>query len=218
MFSLEYFDWKTKKYKANQMISKSFDWINFSGKNVLDIGCGVGYYAIPLSKRCARITGIDISAHAIDLARQYASALLVRNAKFEKSDLLEYSSSESFDIVYLITVFMHIQDVDQALCKISSFLKPGGLLLISDLNKWYLTRFFIKKNSLPYFYQTFTFSYFRRKLQENGFEVVQESGRLYSFLGKRKPDWMVADWMEGLAKFWPFKYFGEHISVLAKRL
>ncbi len=39
------------------------------GKEVLDAACGEGYFARVLALLGARVTGIDVSAHLIDLAR-----------------------------------------------------------------------------------------------------------------------------------------------------
>jgi 2-polyprenyl-3-methyl-5-hydroxy-6-metoxy-1,4-benzoquinol methylase len=216
-YSLDYFLWKTTKYRANRSISRSFDWIDLEGANVLDIGCGVGYYTIPISRKCACITGIDISDHNIELARQYAKALAVNNVTYIATDFLDYFSQEPFDFIYTITVLMHLKDIDQALQKINSLLKPGGILLISDLNKYFPPRILQNKKSLPIFYQTFTFSQLKRKLSDNGFDLLRESGRLYSIGGLRKPEWVVMNWMERYAQLWPIKYFGEHIALLAKK-
>ena len=216
-YSLEYFLWKTASYKANQSIIKSFDWIDLEDATVLDIGCGVGYYTVPISYRCTRITGIDISDHNIELARQYAKALAVNNVTYIATDFLDYFPEEPFDFVYTITVLMHLKHIDQALQKINSLLKPGGMLLISDLNKYFPPRVLQNRKSLPIFYQTFTFSQLRKKLLDNGFDLLKESGRLYSIGGLRKPDWVVMSWMEKYAQLWPLKYFGEHIALLAKK-
>jgi ubiquinone biosynthesis O-methyltransferase len=215
--SFEYFEWKTTRYKANKSISKSFEWINFDRANVLDIGCGVGYYAIPLAHKCKHITGIDISEHNIKLAKEYAQELSITNTTFEARDIFDFRPSVLFDVVYMITVLMHIEDIDRAFKTIRSFLKPGGVLLISDLNKWFSPRILLIKNSLPIFNQTFTFHQLRDKLHKNGFDIINESGRLYSLGGLRKPDWVIMSWMEKFARFVPFKYLGEHIAVLAKR-
>lgn len=216
-YSIEYFLWKSKNYKANQSISRSFDWIDFEGTTVLDVGCGVGYYTIPVSRKCVHITGVDISDHNIELARQYAQALSVNNVTYIATDFLNYFSQEPFDIIYTITVLMHINDIDQALRKIYSLLKPGGLLLISDLNKYFPPRILQNRKSLPIFYQTFTFSTLKKILRNNGFDLLRESGRLYSIGGLRKPDWVVMSWMEKFAELWPLKYWGEHIALLAKK-
>jgi len=216
-YSLEYFHWKSTNYKANQSISRSFNWINFEGTTVLDFGCGVGYYTIPISRKCTHIIGVDISDHNIELARQYAQALAVNNVTYIATDFLDYFSQEPFDIVYAITVLMHIKDINQALHKINSLLKPGGLLLISDFNKYFPPRILQNRKSLPIFYQTFTFSKLKKMLLDNGFDLLRESGRLYSIGGLRKPDWVVLNWMEKYGELYPIKYLGEHIALLAKK-
>lgn len=216
-YSLEHFIQKTTTYRANQAISKSFDWVDLQGKKVLDIGCGVGYYAIPLALKCNHITGIDISNHNIELANKYSREMHIRNTTFTVSDLLEYSTSEKFDFIFAITVLMHCQNIDLALQKIQSLLKPGGYFLVSDLNKWFPPRLLHRKNDLPIFAQTFTLPGLVQKLQGNGFAISKVSGRIYSLGGLRKPDWVVALWLEKFAHLFPVKFLGEHVAILATR-
>src|SRR5512141_2398657 len=40
------------------------------GRTVLDVGCGAGVDAIRFARAGARVTGVDIAASAIDLARK----------------------------------------------------------------------------------------------------------------------------------------------------
>ncbi len=50
---------------------------------VLDLGCGPGRYACSMARHCANVTGIDISPHAIQIARAEAAAQGIKNASFK---------------------------------------------------------------------------------------------------------------------------------------
>jgi 2-polyprenyl-3-methyl-5-hydroxy-6-metoxy-1,4-benzoquinol methylase len=213
----EYFDWKISHYRANQAIMRSFEWIDWSNKSVLDIGCGQGFYAIPVSSYCQQITGIDLSPANTDIASRHASRLGLQNAKFINTDLLDYTPDQSFDIAYAITVLMHISDLSQALLKIHSLLKPGGLFLISDLNKYFHTRIIPSRRDTQFYFRTFSFKELRDNLQHAGFHILRESGRIYSIGGKRRPEWLVSLAAEDWAERWPIKYFGEHVAILAQK-
>jgi 2-polyprenyl-3-methyl-5-hydroxy-6-metoxy-1,4-benzoquinol methylase len=214
-----YFDWKIAHYRANKVISRSFEWLKWEGKDVLDIGCGAGYYSIPLSYRCNEIVGIDLSPENIRIAKHHAKRLQVHNAEFSQANLFDFAPPHPFDVVYMITVLMHIPDLEKALAKIHSFLKPSGYLLISDLNRYFHRRYVSFHRQQPaILMQTFTFKELRALLENTGFEVIRESGRLFSFAGLRKPDWMVSLKLERWAEKWPLKYMGEHVALLARRI
>lgn len=218
-FDGEHFDWKVKYYRGNRAISRSFDWIDWRGKRVLEIGCGPGYYSIPLASRCNQMVAIDLSSENIRVAKQHAERLQVDNVHFVQANLFEFTAVEPFDVVFLITVLMHIPELEAALARIRTFLNPGGYLLISDLNRYFHRRFIpIHRQPSPVLLQTFTFKTLRSFLNKTGFKVIRESGRLYSIAGLRKPEWAVSLQLEQWAETWPLKYMGEHVAVLAQRV
>ncbi len=213
----DYFDWKISRYRANQAILRSFDWIDWKEKRVLDIGCGQGFYAIPIARRCRQIVGFDLSAANVEIAARHAARYGLSNVQFCQADLFDFAPEGLFDVAYAVTVLMHITDVPGALAKIATFLNPGGLLLISDLNRSFHTRLLPMRQKSSIYYRTFSFKELRENLSYAGFRVVRESGRLYSVGGLRKPDWVIMGWMEEYARFWPVKYLGEHIVLLAQK-
>src|SRR5687768_1856093 len=69
------------------------------GARVLDVACGAGQPAIPMSQAGAKVTGIDIATNLIEQARARAQVENL-DARFEEGDaeMLPYEDS-SFDIV-----------------------------------------------------------------------------------------------------------------------
>ena len=215
----EGFDWKSEKYKANRAIRKSFDWIDWSGADVLEIGCGVGYYALERARFARHVDGIDLSNQNIELARRHADRLGITNVAFRQSDLFNFQNNTQYDIVYAITVLMHIQDLVKASQKINALVRPGGYFLISDLNRFFhgrIQRFLMHKEKI--FMRAFTYTEIRKALGATGFQVLRESGRLYTPFGMREPDWVLALWLEALGSLWPMKCMGEHVAVLALKI
>ena len=72
------------------------------GKNVLDIGCGDGRFALGLAPLAVRVEGIDPDPGAIAAARKGARALGLGNVKFSvgAAQKLRFPDS-SFDTVLL---------------------------------------------------------------------------------------------------------------------
>jgi len=48
--------------------------IDFSGRSLLDVGCGTGVYTIRLAKEAASVTGVDISKEMLSILEQDAAA------------------------------------------------------------------------------------------------------------------------------------------------
>lgn len=74
-------------------------------ENVLDIGCGTGFYSIQFSEISDHVTATDISENMLDYAENNAKAKDRRNISFVKKpwselDLEEFQWKEKFDLVF----------------------------------------------------------------------------------------------------------------------
>lgn len=101
-------------------------------KKVLDFGCGSGYGTHFVSSECQHITGIDISAGAIEYARQNYSNENLEYLKINniESEPLPFKDNE-FDVVISFQVMEHICQVDKYLSEIRRVLRGGGTLIIA---------------------------------------------------------------------------------------
>lgn len=100
-------------------------------KTVLDLGCGSGENVIPLAKRGAKVTGIDLSPDLIKLARLRAEKYGV-DADLRVASAYETGlPSRSVDVVFCIAVLHHL-DIQRAKNEVRRVLKPGGLFIVSE--------------------------------------------------------------------------------------
>lgn len=97
---------------------------DIEGKSILEIGCGVGSYALQLDK-LSIITAIDISSKAVEKSRNRARKIGA-NVTFEVMDCenLEFLDN-SFDLVFGSGILHHL-DIERAFESIKKVLTPGG--------------------------------------------------------------------------------------------
>ena len=66
-----------------------------NGQTAVDLYCGAGLFTLPLSRRFARVVGVEANAAAIDFARRNAAHARLENAAFEISTVAEWLSEKS---------------------------------------------------------------------------------------------------------------------------
>ncbi len=106
-----------------------------SGLRIADIGCGGGLTAEPLARLGAAVTGVDPSPAAISAAQRHASlgGLDIEYVNGSAEDLLE--AGRTFDGVLALEVIEHVPDPAAFLSVCAGLLRPGGLLILSTLNR-----------------------------------------------------------------------------------
>jgi SAM-dependent methyltransferase len=100
-----------------------------SGRRILDAGCGSGPLSAALRDKGALVTGFDVSAAMVDLARQK----LGDDADLHVADLgapLAFADAE-FDDVVVSLVLHYLKDWAGPLAELRRALKPGGRLILS---------------------------------------------------------------------------------------
>jgi 2-polyprenyl-6-hydroxyphenyl methylase/3-demethylubiquinone-9 3-methyltransferase len=106
-----------------------------SGLKLLDIGCGGGLISEPLARLGADVTGIDPAPENIETARRHAEAIGL--AVSYRQALVEDLAAENatFDAVLCLEVVEHVPDVPAFLKICSGLVRPGGLMIVSTLNR-----------------------------------------------------------------------------------
>ncbi len=99
---------------ANARMSKAIlAATDFSGKRVIDLGCGDGAYTLELVTKggAQSVLGVDPAAAAIGRANERASLAGMTNCSFRVADILDLDTkSESYDIALLRGVLHHAED------------------------------------------------------------------------------------------------------------
>lgn len=100
------------------------------GKDVLDAGCGHGWYCEWLLDRGARVVGVDRSVRMSGLATKRVGSR-ARIIHGNVSDLRDVLADATFDIVLSSLMLHYVDDLDKAFCEFARLLRPTGRLVLS---------------------------------------------------------------------------------------
>lgn len=106
-----------------------------AGLKALDLGCGGGLVSAPLARMGAELTAIDASGEAIGAARAYAEqAGLAIDFQCTTAETLVEKDAQ-FDLVAALEIIEHVADVNAFLAAAQALVRPGGLLILSTINR-----------------------------------------------------------------------------------
>lgn len=120
---------------AADFISRLITWLQpAGGSSILDLGCGSGRHSRYLASMGFDVTGLDLSAQSMSLARQSKRS----NLHFDRQDMRQPFGSDAFHYVFnLFTSFGYFEDPAQDLTviqNIANSLKGGGHLVLDYMN------------------------------------------------------------------------------------
>lgn len=99
--------------------------------NVAEFGCGTGFYTEGLAGKSDCVVATDLSRGMLALARDRISAA---NVTFQTEDCQKTSLPDgAFDTAF-ISLVIHFTEPDKTLREIHRILKPGGALIIANLD------------------------------------------------------------------------------------
>ncbi len=170
-----------------------------AGLKLLDIGCGGGLLCEPMCRLGADVTGIDAGDKTIATARLHArqSDLNIEYRHQLPEDLAR--TGGPFDIVLNMEVIEHVADVEGFLEASASLVKPGGVMILSTLNRT-LKSFVLAKVGAEYIMRWLPVgthdwrkfvkpSELARGLRPNGIDIRDVSGMVYNLF---KDSWSLS--------------------------
>jgi ubiquinone/menaquinone biosynthesis C-methylase UbiE len=100
---------------------------------VVDIGCGPGFYVAALAEQAASVTGIDPSASMLAVAARKTERH--RNVTLVEGEAIPLPLDEaSMDRALSVQVFEYIADIPAALAEVHRVLRPGGRVVLWDID------------------------------------------------------------------------------------
>ncbi len=82
------------------------------GKRVLDVGCGGGILAEAMARKAAHVTGIDLAARPLGVARLHALEAGIENIDYREiaTEALAQERPGAYDIVTCMEMLEHVPD------------------------------------------------------------------------------------------------------------
>ncbi|MFM1856437.1 MAG: 3-demethylubiquinone-9 3-methyltransferase UbiG [Pseudomonadota bacterium] len=117
------------------------EWIDelagLRGKQVLDVGCGGGILAEAMARRAQAVTGIDLAARPLGVARLHALEAGVTNVDYREvaAETLAAQSPGSFDVVTCMEMLEHVPEPASVVSACTTLVRPGGWVFFSTLNR-----------------------------------------------------------------------------------
>lgn len=139
----EYWDWWQDTNSTNEWaIQRSNTILHWVKKfaddkkiNILDSGCGNGWFAVKLSD-FGNVTGVDLSeAHMREAAEKFP------HIQFYGGDFISFDlPTAHYDLIVSQQVIAHVHDQKQYIERIHELLAPNGHLILTTNNQYVLQR------------------------------------------------------------------------------
>lgn len=110
-------------------VKKVLSQISWGSKKVLEVGCGTGLFAYSVAKKGGKVTAIDYSEQAIDIAK---SQYFHSNLDFQQVNISEIK--EKFNVIVSNGTLEHMDDPLKTLKLFKRLLNPKGHIIITSPN------------------------------------------------------------------------------------
>ena len=180
-------------------------------KKILDLGCGVGKFLVPLTSMNYKVTGVDISKAVLNecrirLKKQNLNACLIN----QSADEIDFSSQ--FDaIICLDSVICYLKSpkkIIKALKNVRKALKPGGKFFIENRNLISDLDFYAEPNVETIQTETLKITYTSKNSYDKNSSIynidinadVEKNGKHFSFVHTESMRFIYPDEMMNFLK------------------
>lgn len=139
--SKEYFDAvEARKYFVEPHIPGFADFEKWQGKNVLEVGCGIGTDAVNFARAGAKYSSIELSTESIDITKRRFDVFNL-NGQFVNDNaehLSAHFKSQKFDLVYSFGVIHHTPSPEKIISEVRKVIADDGefRLMLYAKNSW----------------------------------------------------------------------------------
>ncbi len=123
----QYFDEvERKKYFVEPHIPAFAEFEKWKGKDVLEIGCGIGTDAVNFARAGAHYTGVELSEKSLALTKRRFEIFDLHGRFFQGNaeDLTSFVPLKPFDLVYSFGVVHHSVHPEKIIEQVAQYLEP----------------------------------------------------------------------------------------------
>lgn len=152
---LKYYD--TENLEVNTLLKS----VNFEGKKVIDVGCGISRLALPISKVAKMVVAVDVNKDVINYCEQYKKKT---NIQYVHTDVREVKNGD-FDIaIFGQPDYADFKEKIKTIHRILN--KDGELVILKWMNRGndynsILSPFWDCEDELMERYESFSRNYYR---------------------------------------------------------
>lgn len=134
--SKEFFErYRNFRFAKTHHLDKYIAWHKAAGKDVLEIGLGIGADATRWATHARSYTGVDLTAEAVAATKMHFGHLGLKGTVLQGNAEALQLQDNSFDIVYSHGVLHHTHNIENTFREIHRVLRPGGQFIVMLYSK-----------------------------------------------------------------------------------
>lgn len=153
-------------------------------QKILDLGCGAGFLTNAFAKQGHQVTGVDLSAQSLEVAKKRDSTHSVHYLHLDAFALA--FPEKSFDVVCAMDFLEHIERPEKIIQQAARLLRPGGLFFFHTFNRNMLSYFLVIKGpewcmpNTPHHMHLYSYfikpSELKQWCEESGLKLIEMQG------------------------------------------
>ncbi|HVO58778.1 MAG TPA: class I SAM-dependent methyltransferase [Dongiaceae bacterium] len=242
-----YFDEvEARKYFVEPHIPLFAEFERWSGKKVLEIGCGIGTDTVNFARHGAEVTAVDLSANSLAVARRrvevYGLQDRVRLFNGSAEELTSFLPRQTYDLIYSFGVIHHTPHPERVLGQARQYAAAGSTLKVMVYHRFswkvlwivlgygkgqfWRTAELVARNSEAQTGCPVTYTYSRREarrlVESRGFRVTDLFAdhifpyRIADYVQYRYIKAWPWSWLPQTTLRWLEKRFGWHLCLTAE--